>query len=217
MTRVCAIYGSESGNSERRLKTLAKAWPDAKGVEFSKADIMSGDDAASKGLEALASTYDVIVIAASSYGDGDAPDNFVKFLTALYQAEGAPLKGCQHCVLGFGSTDYETFQNNPRLTDKLMGELGSRRMLERVEIDENETLAGDAALAKFAKNVVAAFADAAATKTAKDVCGWDQPADVILDKKDELLAGGGASSSPLPLLVVALVGAAAAYYYSTLE
>ena len=72
------------------------------------------------------------MIVTSSYGDGDPPSNYESFLRDLYVAEGTPFEGCQHCVLGFGSTDYETFQNCPRLTDKLLGALGSRRMLARV-------------------------------------------------------------------------------------
>jgi sulfite reductase alpha subunit-like flavoprotein len=79
--------------------------------------------AASVGLEALAAKYDAFVIVSSSYGDGDPPSNFENFLRALYTADEGVLAGKQHCVLGYGSTDYETFQNCPRLTDKLMGAL----------------------------------------------------------------------------------------------
>jgi len=87
-TRVCAIYGSESGNSERRLKAMSAAWPKISGVAFSSGDIYAGQVAAAKGLDAIAASYDVIVICTSSYGDGDAPDNYLKFLAALYAAEG---------------------------------------------------------------------------------------------------------------------------------
>ena len=33
-------------------------------------------------------------------------------------------------------TVYETYQNCPRLTDKLLEQVGGRRMIERLEIDE---------------------------------------------------------------------------------
>lgn len=213
-TRVCAIYGSESGNSERRLKAMSAAWPKISGVAFSSGDIYAGQVAAAKGLDAIAASYDVIVICTSSYGDGDAPDNYLKFLAALYAAEGTGVfKGKQHAVLGFGSTDYETFQNCPRLSDKLMGELGSRRMLARVEVDENETLAGDAAEAKFAKDIVAAIKGAAKTANNAPACAWTVPEDLILDKKDELanyVKGGGV---PVPALITAALVAAAAVAY----
>jgi len=212
MVRVCAIYGSESGNSERRIKALTKDWPASLGFSR-KTDLMSGNEAAARGLASLAKAYDVVVVSTSSYGDGDPPDNFTKFLAALYAAEGEPLAGVQHCVLGFGSTDYETFQNNPRLTDKLLGERGSRRMLARVEVDENETLAGDAAVAKFAVDVVDALEAAASTKASPPACAWTEPEALILDKKDELLAAG-AAGLPVPLLATVAVAVAAAAAYA---
>ena len=58
-------------------------------------------------------------------------------MPALLQAanEGLkPLAGMQHAVLGEGSSVYaETFQNCPRLTDKFLGECGSRRLAMRGE------------------------------------------------------------------------------------
>ena len=206
MGKVVCIHGTESGGSERHAKRLSKSWPKAN-FDQSK-DFMSGNDAASIGLEALAAKYDAFVIVSSSYGDGDPPSNFENFLRALYTADEGVLAGKQHCVLGYGSTDYETFQNCPRLTDKLMGALGSKRMLARVEVDENETLAGDEAVAKWAKDVVAAFG-----KTCKsDVCDWTVPEDQILDKESDLVgsSGGGVAG---PLVALGVAGAAAAYYY----
>ena len=82
------------------------------------------------------------------------------------------------------------------------------RMLARVEVDENETLAGDEAVAKWAKDVVAAFG-----KTCKsDVWDWTVPEDQILDKKSDLVgsSGGGVAG---PLVALGVAGAAAAYYY----
>ncbi len=206
MSKVVCIHGTESGGSERHAKRLSKTWPKAN-FDQSK-DFMSGNDAASVGLEALAAKYDAFVIVCSSYGDGDPPSNFENFLRLLYTSDEGVLAGKQHCVLGYGSTDYETFQNCPRLTDKLMGALGSKRMLARVEVDENETLTGDEAVAKWAKDVVAAF-----SKTCKsDVCDWTVPEDQILDKKSDLVgsSGGGVAG---PLVALGVAGAAAAYYY----
>ena len=71
---------------------------------------MSGNDAASVGSRRSAAKYDAFVIVSSSYGDGDPPSNFENFLRALYTADEGVLAGKQHCVLGYGSTDYETFE-----------------------------------------------------------------------------------------------------------
>ena len=210
MTKVCVIFGTESGGSERHAKRLSKAWT---GVDFDASkDFMSGDAAAKKGLGALAAAYDFLVVVTSSYGDGDPPSNYTTFLTALYAAEGQPLAGCQHCVLGFGSTDYETFQNCPRLTDKLLGECGSTRALQRVEVDENDTVGGDEALDQWAKDVVAAFSK----KASSDVCAWTSPHSEVFDKKDELLsAGGGGGAMMAPVVVVALAAVGFGYWKMT--
>ena len=53
------------------------------------------------------------------------------------------MKGLQHCVIGYGQSVYATFQSCPRYVDQLLEKLGSRRMLQRVELDEgpDETIA----------------------------------------------------------------------------
>jgi len=98
-----------------------------------------------------------------------------------------------------------------------MGELGSRRCLARVEVDENETLEGDALLKNFGAGLVKAFASAASTKSKPEVCAWTTPAAEITCKKAELLAtgpGGGAGGLMPVLAVLGLAGAGAAYYYA---
>ena len=99
--KVVCIHGTESGGSERHAKRLSKSWPKAN-FDQSK-DFMSGNDAASVGLEALAAKYDAFVIVSSSYGDGDPPSNFENFLRALYTADEGVLAGTaaeDECVGG---------------------------------------------------------------------------------------------------------------------
>ena len=67
MGKVVCIHGTESGGSERHAKRLSKSWPKAN-FDQSK-DFMSGNDAASVGLEALAAKYDAFVIADEVYED----------------------------------------------------------------------------------------------------------------------------------------------------
>ena len=82
----------------------------------------------SKGLATIAEK--------SLLGQGDVDRLYPRDAAALYVAEGEPLKGCQHAVLGFGSSMYDTFMNCPRLCDKYLGDCGSRRMVQRAELDE---------------------------------------------------------------------------------
>ena len=108
---------------------------------------------------------------------------------------------------------------HPRHRRRVSAERPGPRRAERpraatqVEIDENETLAGDAALAKWAADVVKCFSSAAKTKGAADACDWTVPCADVLDKKGDLVGGGGGGGAALPVVALAVAGAAAAYYY----
>ena len=115
--RVLAVYGSESGNSKSAIKKIIKRWQE-QGLA-SEFTVLSGNEVAS--LDALPEKHDIIVISTSSFGEGDPPENYSRFLLKLLQASTAketPLAGMPHAVIGFGASVYETFQNVPRLTDK---------------------------------------------------------------------------------------------------
>ena len=211
MAKVCVIFGTESGGSERHAKRLSKAWT---GVDFDASkDFMSGDAAAKKGLGALGAAYDFLVVVTSSYGDGDPPSNYTTFLTALYAAEDKPLAGCQHCVLGFGSTDYETFQNCPRLTDKLLGECGSTRAAMRAEIDDIDEAGGDELVKAWSNAVFEVLRGGAAAAPTKDVCAWSEPDSTLLDKHDEMLVAAASAGDALPFLVFGALAAAGVAAY----
>ena len=62
--KVCVIYGSESGNSERAVKAIAKSW---QGSNFEIGEIMEGATAAVRGFAALAEQYDFLVVACLLY------------------------------------------------------------------------------------------------------------------------------------------------------
>merc|ERR1719198_2505306 len=100
------------------------------------------------------------------------------------------LKGLQHVVLGYGASCYQTFQNAPRLTDKYLGECGSRRLAMRGELDEG---GGDsdplADLQKWEKAAFAALKNLPCPTT-KEACPWTQPQEEIFEKdEDDLMMG----------------------------
>jgi sulfite reductase alpha subunit-like flavoprotein len=141
--RVLVVYGSESGNAERAAEKLAASWA-AKAESNVKVDpqAICGNDA-SKRFDSLKDDYDVLIILTSSFGEGEAPSNYEKFLLMLAKgakAESPPLRGMQHAVLGFGDSSYETYMNCPRLTDKFLGECGSRRVHKRHEVDASAAM-----------------------------------------------------------------------------
>ncbi|GMI24211.1 hypothetical protein TeGR_g6527 [Tetraparma gracilis] len=194
MSRVLVVYGSETGQSKEAIHDI---WDDINSTN-----------------------YDYLLICTSSYGDGDAPGGYGKFLHKIQAAakdSPAKLAGLQHSVLGCGSTAYDTYMNVPRLTDRALGKAGSRRCLKRHEADEMADDCGDGAKASWTKEIEAIFAKGD-KKLLKQppVCGWEEPGDTVYEKNmgpDGQEIGGEAltAESKLPALIA--VAIAAAYYY----
>ena len=187
-TRIVAIWGSESDTAKNGIKALVKKWDAEKGAKFT-VDVMSGDEAAKGGIATLKDRYDVILISTSSYGMGEAPGHYQDFLGALIRAGQAgetPFEGKQHAVLGYGDTIYaDTFQNCPRLSDKFMGELGSRRFVQRAEIDASGDDADQKTPAEYERwgsEVFSALQKGLPAADSKPVCEWTVPAgDIVTD------------------------------------
>merc|ERR1711907_910866 len=162
--------------------------------------------------------YDVILIATSSYGEGDPPDNIASLMLRLLKAKIAsetPLEGLQHAVLGFGSSVYETYQNTPRLMDKLLEECGSRRMAKRAELDEGSEEDPEVETKRFEKEIYELL-QSLPSASSKPACSWKEPADTILEKSESdlnILASDDAARGMMPLVLggIAVVGAAVAY------
>jgi len=231
---VLVVYGSETGTTKRKVKAIEKAWGSRAGKKFGSVTVKSGDEAAAD-FASIKDTYDAIVIGVSSFGDGDPPEGYQLFLAELYKpskTEGEevvrkPLEGMQHAVLGFGSTVYETYQNCPRLTDKLLEDVGSRRMLQRLEIDEmaagGEQKEIDAWEGKlFDLLNKGSPADAKKAPSNK----WDEgefandSGKCDVDDRDELVlqlqgSSGGGSTMPMIAVLVVVVAVAVGYLYQT--
>ena len=95
--RVLAIFGSESGTAKAAIKGLASSL--GKDGDVQIVDIKEGNSVGA--LETLKEKYDFLLIATSSFGEGDPPDNYAGFLAKLLRgAKGAeyPLTGMQQCA-----------------------------------------------------------------------------------------------------------------------
>lgn len=178
------VWGSETNNTQGFANKIAADWKEKQGDAIKVLDIVKGDDMADRWDEVSTENYDFLLVATSSYGEGEPPSGFGKFLYRLQEAskgDDKPLKGLQHAVLGIGSTCYETFQNCPRFVDKYLGESGSRRCKERFEWDEMENVDSDVlewgdAIFKVMSKAVGEGADE------DDVCEWTKPASEVLAK-----------------------------------
>lgn len=222
--KVLCLYGSEGGQSKSAIQAHAKRWAKSGAGKFDIVKVAEGNSVANDdAFAALAATYDVLIVATSSYGEGDPPDNITTFLLYLLRgskAETKPLAGLQHAVLGYGESVYDTFQNCPRLVDKLLGECGSRRFLQRVELDGAEDFEGSSDppeehKKKFEADVLAALTNLPAASS-PPVCDWTKPESKLLEKAESELGGALGEQSGVALFgiaaVVALAGAAYAAY-----
>lgn len=210
------VYGTEMGSTKVEAKNVIESW-EKEGVAV---ELLEGDEAADVFDGITSEKYRLLVVLTSSYGDGDPPSGFGKFLYKLYAAAkdgSTPLKGLEHSVLGFGSTTYYTFQNVPRLADRLMEELGSRRFLQRVEIDEMEDLKqNETAVRAWSDTVRAHYTKGSeATVGAPSVCAWTEPESEVYEKRlgpDGYELGPEQGTMAVPIIGVAVAVAAFAYY-----
>lgn len=210
--KVGIIYGSESGNSERAIRAIAKQW---QGTNFEIGEVIEGATAAVRGISALAEQYDFLAIATSSNGEGDPPFNFHPFLKALYAADDAgdkPLTGCGFAVLGFGCSHFDTFQNCPRIADKLLGELDAIRAVQREELDVTDEDHSKKAKVRWGDAVLNVLQ--AGKVPLKPVGDWTdactQNGATILDKHDDMLVAAAQGAPSVPLLVFGALAVAVA-------
>mmetsp|Transcript_7260 Transcript_7260/g.12287 ORF Transcript_7260/g.12287 Transcript_7260/m.12287 type:complete len:269 (+) Transcript_7260:17-823(+) len=221
--RVLVVYGSETGNALRGIMKCIRYWKaECDGSYIIDGNALAGNDVQS--LTKLRDEYDVLIVSTSSFGEGDPPANYVHFMLKLVRAAsdvsqgGAPpLKGMQHAVLGYGQSVFQTFQNTPRWTDKLLEQLGSRRCVQRVELDEgpdedptaeddeaeyfgsggsSQTLPDaptlkirgrDVGIRHFQLEVAQALLQAARNVGEPPVCRWDVPGGIIWEKSEDEL------------------------------
>ena len=211
--RLLVVFGSESGTCQMVANAAAKEFK----AVCASVEVLEGNELAHEveDLGELKEKYDALVVVTSSFGEGDPPSNYGAFLAAVMSAakEGAkPLAGLQHAVLGEGSSVYrDTFQNCPRLTDKLLGQLGASRRVKRAEVDEIEEEAGDASKKTWSDSVAQVIKSGKAV--ASNVCEWTQPADTILDKHDEMLVAAATGGPPPVLFIGAALAVVAAVYF----
>ena len=209
-TRVLCVVGSESGTAKRGIQRIVDKHWKSKAKSFEVVDVVDGNKVSD--LAKLREVCDVVLIATSSYGDGEAPDNFASFYNALVTASKSgdkPLNGLQHAVLGFGSTIYDTFQNCPRISDKMLGECGSRRLAMRAELDDlaEESHEEQAECIRWRDEVFKVL-EKLPKPDAAPACDWSQPASQI--KVHEEM---GAAPMMIGAIFATIVAAGAAYYF----
>ena len=80
---------------------------------------------------------DVVVVVASSTGNGDCPDNGDKFFRyCKRKTTPQVLSSCQFAVCALGDSNYDAFCSVGKEFDRHFERLGGTRLLQRVDVDE---------------------------------------------------------------------------------
>ncbi len=121
------LYGTQTGNAEALAMDMVAA-----AKAHSLQPVVSALDDVS--LDAFVAMKRVIVIA-STYGEGEMPDNAQLFWEAL-SAETAPrLEDMNFAVLALGDTSYDGFCQAGKLIDMRLEQLGAKRLHTRLDCD----------------------------------------------------------------------------------
>ena len=125
--KLTLLVGTMTGTAQLVAQELELVWDDGEmHVETLLMDQLDSSVFARDG---------VFLLVTSTYGQGDVPDN-AKALYEDLKAKRPDLSRVRYGVFGLGDRTYaETFNFGGKRFDELLGELGARRIGERVQHD----------------------------------------------------------------------------------
>ncbi|MEM6822973.1 MAG: flavodoxin domain-containing protein [Verrucomicrobiota bacterium] len=127
---VTVLYASQMGAA----KELAGRAAD----DLTEAGIEAYDfDMGEYSTEKLKNDQRVLVIA-STWGDGEPPDDCEEFFEAFTDAEGLDLSHITFAVMALGDSSYEHFCKHGKDLDETFEKHGASRLKERVDCDLDE-------------------------------------------------------------------------------
>ena len=124
---VLILYGTVTGNSEALAKKLAEALRPT-GLTARVRDMAHCQP------NVLKQTNRVLVVA-STYGDGEPPDDAAPFWDAVVHGNSLDLRGVKYSVLALGNTTYDHFCKCGRELDAALERHGAVRLYPRVDCD----------------------------------------------------------------------------------
>ncbi|PHM27967.1 NADPH-dependent assimilatory sulfite reductase flavoprotein subunit [Xenorhabdus budapestensis] len=124
---VTLISASQTGNARR----LAEQLRDALLAQKLNVNLVNAGDYKFKQL----AKERVLIIIASTQGEGEPAEEAVALYKYLHSKKAAPMNETVYAVFGLGDTSYEYFCQAGKDFDRRLSELGAQRLLERVDAD----------------------------------------------------------------------------------
>ncbi|MGG3477359.1 assimilatory sulfite reductase (NADPH) flavoprotein subunit [Peribacillus frigoritolerans] len=124
---VTILYGSQTGNAQGLAENAASK---LEGNGF-QVTISSMSEFKVNNLKKIEN----LLIAVSTHGEGDPPDNTLSFHEYLHGRRAPSLDGLRYSVLALGDSSYEFFCETGKQFDKRLEELGGTRLFPRMDCD----------------------------------------------------------------------------------
>ena len=151
---VTILYGSQTGNAQR-LSQKAGKMLESKGFNVT---VSAMSDFKPNNLKKVQN----LLIAVSTHGEGDPPDNAIMFHEFLHGKRAPKLDELRFSVLSLGDSSYEFFCQTGKEFDQRLEELGGQRIAPRVDCD----LDFDEPAADWINSVVNGLSEASAAGAA---------------------------------------------------